>query len=130
MEGQSGFYSPMQAKTIETPYYKAQVRDDGEIVSIVHVPSNMELLDPQSPGLFNQYLYETFDKVEGVGWHDSGYAGPGPGRVMPKTSQWRLKSGPLATRLIRGRNTPHSRLPGSDRRSGKGDPHGDLLEGV
>ena len=100
MEGPSDAYLPKQAKVIETPYYKAQVRDDGEIVSIVHLPSKQELLDPQSPGLFNQYLYETFDKVEGVGWHDSGYAGPGPGRVMPKTTQWRMEVGPLATQII------------------------------
>jgi alpha-mannosidase len=90
----------VRAETIETPFYRARVRDDGEIVSIVHVPSNVELLDQAAPGLFNQYIYEGYDKIEGVSWHDSGYNGPGTGRVMPKTVKWRIDAGPVATRLV------------------------------
>ena len=90
----------VRAETIETPFYRARVRDDGEIVSIVHVPSNVELLDQAAPGLFNQYIYEGYDKIEGVGWHDSGYDGKGTGRVMPQTAKWRIEAGPVATRLV------------------------------
>jgi len=90
----------LRAKTIETPFYRATVRDDGEIVSIVHVPSGVELLDQATPGLFNQYIYEGYNKVEGVGWHDSGYQGQGTGRVVPQTQQRRIEEGPLATRVV------------------------------
>jgi alpha-mannosidase len=90
----------VRAETIETPFYRARVRADGEIVSIVHVPSSLELLDQTTPGLFNQYIYDSFGKIEGVNWHESGYNGPGTGRVLPKTLQWQIDDGPLATRLV------------------------------
>ena len=100
IDGQLEDAARFARETIETPFYRAHVRDDGEIVSIVHVPSNLELLDQAAPGLFNQYIYEGFDKIEGVGWHDSGYNGQGTGRVMPQTAQWRIEAGPVATRLV------------------------------
>ncbi len=90
----------LRAETIETPFYRARVREDGEIVSIVHVQSNLELLDQAAPGLFNQYIYEGCDKIQGVGWHESGYDGKGTGRVMPKTTSLRIAAGPLATRVV------------------------------
>ena len=105
----------VRAETIETPFYRARVRDDGEIVSIVHVPSNLELLDQAAPGLFNQYIYESFDKIEGVGWHDSGYSGQGTGRVMPKTVTWRIDDGPRGDAPGRRGHAQDARLPRADR---------------
>ena len=100
VEGTAEDTRESRGETIETPYYRARLREDGEIVSIVHLPSNVELLDQAQPGLFNQYIYEGYEKVEGVGWHDSGYQGKGTGRVMPTTAKWRLEKGPVATRLV------------------------------
>ncbi len=91
---------PAAGATIQTPFYRARVRDDGEIVSLVHVPGNLELLDQQSPGLFNQYIYQTFGTSKAVGWHQSGYDGPSTGRVLPHTASWRIEEGPLTTCLV------------------------------
>jgi alpha-mannosidase len=100
VKGQPASAQQVRASVIETPFYRARMRDDGEIVSIVHVPSKVELLDQESAGLFNQYIYQTYDKIEGVGWHDSGYSGPGTGRALPQTVAWRIEASPLATRLV------------------------------
>ena len=100
VEGAPESVREVRAEAIETAHYRARVRDDGEIVSIVHAPSDLELLDPAAPGLFNQYIYEGYDKLEGVGWHGSPYKGKGTGRVTPKTAAWRIEDGPLAMRLI------------------------------
>jgi len=99
IEGRPDEIHEVRGETIESPFYRARLRDDGEIVSIVHVPSNVELLDQDTPGLFNQYLYESFPSMKGVGWHESGYDGATTGRLTPKTQEWRIMDGPLSTRL-------------------------------
>ncbi|MHB8971204.1 MAG: glycoside hydrolase family 38 N-terminal domain-containing protein [Pirellulaceae bacterium] len=100
VEGARQDQREVRSETIETPFYRARVRDDGEIVSLVHVPSNLELLDQATPGLFNQYIYEGYEKIEGVSWHDSVSGGKGTGRVMPQTATWRVEAGSVATRLV------------------------------
>jgi hypothetical protein len=89
----------VQRDTIETRFYRARVDANGEVVSLVYVPSELELLDPAAAGLFNQYVYDSFGKIEGVNWHESGYTGPGTGRVFPTTATWHIDDGPLAVRL-------------------------------
>ncbi len=89
----------VQRDTIETRFYRARVDANGEVVSIVYRPCELELLDPAAPGLFNQYIYDSFGKIEGVSWHESGYTGPGTGRVLPTTATWHIEDGPLAVRL-------------------------------
>lgn len=57
------------AGTIESPYFKATLdAKRGRIVSLVDKRSGRELVDPQAPQGFGQYLYERFGRKDLHDW--------------------------------------------------------------
>ena len=85
---------------MESPRYRIAIREDGEISSIADKQTGLELLDPKAPFPFNQYVYEGYAKIAQAGWHDSKYKGKGTGKVVPRTTDWYVESGPVCDRLV------------------------------
>jgi len=87
-------------RTVESPRYRIEIRDDGEISSITDRQTGLELLDPNAPFPFNQYVYEGYAKIAPAGWHETPYKGKGTGKVVPRTTGWYVESGPACDRLV------------------------------
>jgi len=89
-----------RARSIQSPFYTLAIDEKGEVTSIVHKATGRELLDPKAPFPFSQYVYEGYEKIEGVGWHGSPYKGKGTGKLVPRTVEWIVESGPVCDRLV------------------------------
>jgi alpha-mannosidase len=89
-----------RARSMESPRYRIKIREDGEIASIADAQTKLELLDPKAPFPFNQYVYEAYAKIGSAGWHETKFKGQGTGKVVPRTTQWSVESGPLCDRLV------------------------------
>jgi hypothetical protein len=87
-------------RSMESARYRIAVGEDGEVSSITDKQSGLELLDAKAPFPLNQYVYEGYAKVGKAGWHDTTYKGQGTGKVVPRTSEWHVESGPLCQRLV------------------------------
>jgi hypothetical protein len=92
--------SKARLQTMESSRYRIAIRADGEISSLADKQTGLELVDPQTPFAFNQYVYEAYAKIAPAGWHESKYQGQGTGKVVPRTSDWYVESGPVCDRLV------------------------------
>ncbi|MGQ9590292.1 MAG: polysaccharide lyase family protein, partial [Planctomycetota bacterium] len=72
----------------------------GAVRSIADARTGAELVDPASPFLLGQYVYEGMEKIEPAGWHGSPYEGKGTGRVVPRMKTARVERGPVFTRFV------------------------------
>lgn len=72
----------------------------GAVRSLADARTGAELVDPASPFLLGQYVYEGMEKIEPAGWHGSPYEGKGTGRVVPRMKAVRVERGPVFTRFV------------------------------
>ncbi|GEM_PF-3080520 len=85
---------------LESPRYRIEIGGDGEVTAIKDKQSGLELVDSKAPFPLNQYVYEGYPQIGPARWHESKYYGVGTGKVVPRTTDWQVESGPLCDRLV------------------------------
>lgn len=89
------------AVSLESARYRVTVDPAlGAVRSIIDLKTGAELVDPASPFLLGQYVYEGMGKIAPAGWHGSPYRGEGTGRVVPRMKAARIERGPVFTRFV------------------------------